>query len=68
MVTENENLERKKHVVITLTHGDATVIEWSDADVVFINSTCFEDSLLEKLAAKASDLKPGSFVFTVTKP
>lgn len=67
MLTEHESLERKKFIKITLTHGDATVINWSDADVVFINSTCFEDSLLEKLATQASDLKPGTFVFTVTK-
>jgi hypothetical protein len=67
LINEQESLERKKYINITLTHGDATVISWSDADVVFINSTCFDDSLLEKLAEQASDLKPGTFVFTITK-
>lgn len=67
IVNEQEALERKKYINITLSHGDATVIGWADADVVFINATCFEDALLEKLAAQASDLKPGTFVFTVTR-
>jgi hypothetical protein len=67
MILEQDSLQRKKFIRISLMHGDATVIKWSDADVVFINSTCFEDSLLEKLATQASDLKPGSFIFTTTR-
>jgi hypothetical protein len=67
ITNENETLNRKKFIQITFTNGDATALSWSDADVVFINSTCFEESLLEKLASQASDLKPGTFVFTATR-
>jgi len=67
MVAEQESLQRKKFIRVSLVHGDATVIGWADADVVFINSTCFEESLMNKLAALASDLKPGSFVLTTTR-
>ena len=67
MISEEEELQRKKYVKITLTHGDATVISWSDADIVFMNCTCFDDNILAKLAHQASDLKPGSFVLTTTR-
>lgn len=67
LLTGHETLDRKKYINISLVHGDATVMEWADADVVFINSTCFEDTLLDKLARQASDLKPGTFVISVTR-
>jgi len=41
--------------------------DWSDGDVVFANSTCFDDSLMEAIGKKASSLKPGSFLVTFTK-
>lgn len=39
---------------------------WSDNDVVFINSTCFEETLLAEITKKADLLKPGSIVITMT--
>ena len=41
--------------------------DWSDADVVFANSTCFDDALMKMLAEKADFLRPGSIVITITK-
>lgn len=46
--------------------GSITEIDWSDGDVVFANSTCFEDDLMEELSAKAELLKEGSVVITFT--
>lgn len=66
MVTRNELLTQHQHTRIHFVHGDATVIKWNDADVVFINSTCFDDQLMNKMATLASELRPGSFVFTTT--
>ena len=52
---------------IRFIHGDATVIDWRDADVVFANSTCFDDALMDKLATCASNLRDGTFFITTTR-
>ena len=41
--------------------------DWSDGDVVFANSTCFDDALMEAIGNKAGALKPGAFLVTFTK-
>eukprot|EP00968_Pinguiococcus_pyrenoidosus_P027108 scaffold7352_cov254-Pinguiococcus_pyrenoidosus.AAC.34 len=41
--------------------------DWSDGDVVFANSTCYDEDLMLKLTAQASALKPGAYVITFTK-
>lgn len=41
--------------------------DWRDADVVFANSTCYDDELLEKISNIALGLKKGAFVITFTK-
>jgi hypothetical protein len=41
--------------------------DWSDGDVVFANSTCFEDDLVANLAEQAERLKPGALFITFTK-
>jgi hypothetical protein len=67
MITQNEQqLGHLQHTHINFVHGDATIIKWADADVVFMNSTCFEDSLMNRFAELCSELKPGSFVLTTT--
>jgi len=43
------------------------VVDWSDADLVLANSTCFDNDLMIKIAAKCSHLKKGSWAFTLTK-
>lgn len=58
----------KFNIDIRFIHGDATCIDWwTDADVVFANSTCFDDELMLKLADRANQLKPGAFFITTTK-
>lgn len=41
--------------------------DWSDGDVVFANSTCFDDDLMDSLSQEAENLKPGAMVVTFTK-
>jgi hypothetical protein len=41
--------------------------DWSNADFVLANSTCFEMSLMYKIAEKASLLKKDSWMVTLTK-
>ncbi len=66
MISREEVLQKKKNTRISFVHGDATIIEWSNADVVYFNSTCFEDVLMRQLTERASLLKPNSFVITTT--
>lgn len=53
---------------ISMIHGDATIVDWSEADLVFMNSTCYDDVLLNKLVESSADaMKVGSFAVTFTK-
>merc|ERR1712146_416915 len=50
--------------------GDCTnfiCIDWSDADVCFANSTCFDDVIMGALAKQAVNMKKGSFFISLTK-
>lgn len=39
--------------------------DWSDADVAFANTSCFDEELLEDLAVKCAQLKEGALVVTL---
>lgn len=67
LVSATEALAHLQHTRVQFTHGDATVIDWMDADVLFVNGTCFEVELFNALEAKAVDLKPGTFIITTTR-
>eukprot|EP00904_Undaria_pinnatifida_P012720 jgi/Undpi1/8579/HiC_scaffold_25.g11044.m1 len=51
---------------IEFVKGDFTVLDWSDGDVVFANSTCFDDDLMKKTAKAVASLKEGAIVITTT--
>lgn len=38
-----------------------------DGDVLFANSTCFDDALMSKMSKMAEGLKPGAIFVTFTK-
>ena len=40
---------------------------WTNSDLVLANSTCFDLSLMLKIAEKASLMKKGSWMITLTK-
>ena len=47
--------------------SDLRACDWSTADVIFINSTCFDDALMHAIADQAAALKLGAFVITFTR-
>ena len=48
-------------------NNDALEVDWSDADVVFMNSTCFTQSLMIDLSYACKNLKDGAFIITTTR-
>lgn len=46
--------------------GSFFEIDWSDADVVFANSTCFSREMMDRIGA--SPLALGTIAITLTKP
>lgn len=52
---------------VDLYEGSLLEFDWSDGDLVFANSTCFDDGLMSDMAEKARELKPGAFFVTFTK-
>ena len=42
--------------------------DWLSADVVFVNSTCFDCALIERLSERCEQLRLGSRVLTLTNP
>ncbi len=46
---------------------DPSFKDWSDADVVFANSTCYSDTFMEEIADIALGMKEGSFFISFTK-
>lgn len=52
---------------IEFIHGDFLELDISDADVIFMHSTCFPDYIWEKLNPKLDNLKPGTCIITVTR-
>jgi SAM-dependent methyltransferase len=47
--------------------GSLLEYNWADGDVVFANSTCFDDSLMNAMSKMAQQLKPGAIVVTFTR-
>jgi hypothetical protein len=52
------------HTIQTV-HGDIRNIDWQDADIVYMSSVCFLDSLLEDIKAKTKELKVGAKILTL---
>ena len=64
--------EPKRSTSVTFVRGDATSLaapnlDWSDGDVVFANSTCFDDQLMSAVARCAESMRAGAFFITFTK-
>jgi SAM-dependent methyltransferase len=53
---------------VEMIQGSILDYDWSDGDVCFANSTCFDDRLMQDLSAKAESLRPGAYFVTFTKP
>lgn len=59
--------ELSLHVGRDFVHDSFTKYDWSDGTVVFANSTCFDDSLVDSIARLGERLAPGSIIITFTK-
>jgi len=62
--------DREFDTFCTFLHADFLDIkskDWRDGDVVFANSTCYDDELMTKIAALAVGMKKGAFFVTFTK-
>jgi hypothetical protein len=73
-ICERFNKKGYREVLDTSTKQAATVYlgsfldyDWSDGDVVFANSTCFDDDLMNAMQQQAETLKPGAILVTFTK-
>lgn len=47
--------------------NDFTIKDWRDADVVYANSTCYDDALMEKIAANTRGMKKGTFFISISR-
>mmetsp|Transcript_31203 Transcript_31203/g.58083 ORF Transcript_31203/g.58083 Transcript_31203/m.58083 type:complete len:263 (+) Transcript_31203:87-875(+) len=63
-------LDRAFDTVVDMRCGDMLDLSfknWTYGDVVFMNSTCFDDELMLKLAHLAVGMRKGTFVITTTQ-
>lgn len=59
---ERETLLSHKETNIQFIHGDFLQEDFSDADIVFINATCFRGDLFNEIIVRLLKLKPGARV------
>jgi SAM-dependent methyltransferase len=52
---------------VAVARADIGAVDWSAADCVFINATCFSNALMEKLALVADRMASGSWAVTITR-
>jgi SAM-dependent methyltransferase len=52
---------------LTFINGNFLENNFADADVIFANSTCFDQKLMDDLTAQLNHLKKGSFVTLLTQ-
>lgn len=52
---------------IDFIRSDFLELDWSDGDMVFANSTCFDEQLMLQLGQKGQHLKEGAYFVTFTK-
>lgn len=50
---------------ISVIRGDILTVDWSDADLVYISSLCFPETLLTEIAVRMENLKPGARILTL---
>jgi hypothetical protein len=52
---------------LSVTLGSFLDLDISDADIIFINSTCFQEDLMSALDEKLTSVKPGTRILTLSK-
>ena len=61
---QSEEIKKKE---IQLIHGSFLDLDFTDADFIFMNSTCFQDDLMEALEEKLERLQPHTTVISLSK-
>jgi len=46
---------------------DLNVKDWTDGDIVFANSTCYDDSIMDSIANLGRKMKRGAFIVTISR-
>ena len=64
---EAEVSDATKQTVVNMVNADFLEYDWNNADVVFANSTCYDERLMKQLAEQCEKLKAGVFVITFTR-
>jgi len=57
----------KKDQEIKFVNSSFLDVDWSDANVIFTHSTCFNYETMAQIAGKLLTLRPGTRIITVTK-
>ena len=63
----NFRIQKKNAPFFKVNHGDILKIDWSEADFILANSTCFSQELMEGISKAAKKCKKGSWLLTLTK-
>ncbi|MBA3958664.1 MAG: SAM-dependent methyltransferase [Parachlamydiaceae bacterium] len=53
---------------LEMIHGDILTSDLTDADVIFMNSTCFQDDLMEALEDKLESVHANAHIISLSKP
>lgn len=68
--THQFTASREFQTHVSFVHGDILNMklkDWRDGDVVFINSTCFDDPLMDRISNLALGMRRGTFVISLTR-
>lgn len=60
-------LDEVKDKQIELIHGSFLDVDFTDADFIFMNSTCFQDDLMEQLEEKLEKVRPHTTIISLSK-
>jgi hypothetical protein len=60
------NQNNAEVVAIEFIAGDASFIDWSNADMVFAHATCFDAEIMTRLAETSCKMKDGSIFITIS--
>lgn len=66
----DQNLKPEYKTEVGFYHGsllDLETMNWTDGDIVFVNSTCFDESLLLSIEKIALRMKEGSYIVVLSK-
>lgn len=67
ILKEFEEKVPEKKEIINFIQGNILELNWEHADILYINATCFDDNLWNKIVEKAHELKNGSRLIVTTQ-